>query len=57
MAPQLEEYQSSVAFQQDGAPPHWGIKGGQFLNKRFPNPWIGCDGPISWPPRHPDITT
>ena len=22
----------------------------------FPNRWIGRDGPISWPPRSPDVT-
>ena len=28
----------------------------QFLNETFPDRWIGRDGPISWPPRSPDIT-
>ena len=26
------------------------------LNEVFPNRWIGRGGPISWPPRSPDIT-
>ena len=26
------------------------------LNATFPNRWIGRDGPISWPPRSPDLT-
>ena len=26
------------------------------LNDTFPEKWIGRDGPISWPPRSPDIT-
>ena len=29
---------------------------GQFLNETFPDRWIGKDGPISGPPRSPDIT-
>ena len=27
VAPQLEEFQPWIIFQQDGAPPHWGLKG------------------------------
>ena len=26
------------------------------MNKTFPDRWIGCDGPILWLPRSPDIT-
>jgi hypothetical protein len=26
------------------------------LDKHFPGRWIGRGGPISWPPRSPDIT-
>lgn len=54
--PQLEDMQPNVIFQQDGAPPHWGLAVRDFLNQRFPGRWIGRDGPISWPPRSPDIT-
>ena len=36
--------------------PHWGLRVRQFLNETFPDRWIGRDGPISWPPRLPDIT-
>jgi len=42
--------------QQDGAPPHWGSHVRRFLNAKFPNRWIGRDGPTPWPPRSPDIT-
>ena len=54
--PQLEQYQPLVIFQQDGAPPHWGLVVRQFLNDTFPERWIERDGPIPWPPRFPDIT-
>ena len=56
VSPQLEQYQPQVIFQQDGAPPHWGLKVCQFLNETFPDRWTGCDGPIPWPPCSPDIT-
>jgi hypothetical protein len=26
------------------------------LNRHFPGRWIGRGGPITWPPRSPDIT-
>ena len=56
VTPQLEEFQPYVFFQLDGAPPHWGIKVCEFLDKKFPARWIGRGGPIAWPPRSPDIT-
>ena len=43
-------------FQQDGAPPHWGLIVRNFLNETFPNRWIGRNDPTPWPPRSPDIT-
>ena len=57
VALQLIDFQPTIIFQQDGAPPHWGLHVREFLNKTFPNRWIGRDGPIPWPPRSPDITT
>ena len=45
VALQLEELQH-VLFQQDGAPPHWGVDVRWFLDETFPNRWIGRDGPI-----------
>ena len=56
VAPQLEEFQPWIIFQQDGAPPHWGSHVRWFLDAPFPNRWIGRDGPTPWPPRSPDIT-
>jgi len=55
-APQLEEFQPWVIFQQFGAPPHWGSHVRRFLDATFPNRWIGRVGPTTWPPRSPDIT-
>ena len=56
VAPQLEEFQPWIIFQQNGAPPHWGSHVRRFLDATFPNRWIGRDGPTPWPPRSPDIT-
>ena len=56
VAPQLIDFQPTTIFQQDGAPPHWGLHVREFLNETFPNRWIGRDGPIPWPPHSPDIT-
>ena len=56
VSPQFEQYQPLVIFQQDGAPPYWGLAVRQFLNDTFPDRWIGRDGPILWPPCFPDIT-
>ena len=53
---QLEQYQPQVIFQRGSAPPHWGHEVCQCLNETFPDRWIGCDGPIPWPPRSSDIT-
>ena len=56
MSPQLEQHQPQFIFQQNGALPHWGLQVRQFLNDRFPERWIGRDGPIPWLSRSPDIT-
>lgn len=43
-------------YQQDGAPAHFARQVRQHLDERFPGRWIGRGGPISWPPRSPDLT-
>ena len=53
---QLNDLQPTIIFQQDGAPPYWGLLVRGFLNETFPDRWIGRDGPIPWPPCSPDIT-
>jgi len=56
VAPQLEEFQPWIIFQQDGAPPHWVSDVRRFLDAAFLNRWIGRDGLTPWPTRSPDIT-
>lgn len=43
-------------YQHDGAPPHYTHEVTNFLNRRFPNRWIGRGGPVAWPARSPDLT-
>lgn len=45
-----------IWFQQDGAPPHFGIEVREYLNQTFPGRWIGRRGTIEWPARSPDMT-
>ena len=44
-------------FQQDGAPPHFGINVREYLDEIFAGRWIGRRGTIEWPPRSPDLTS
>ncbi|CAL1261342.1 unnamed protein product [Larinioides sclopetarius] len=41
---------------QDGAPPHFSLSVRKALNGKFPDSWIGSEGPIPWPARSPDLT-
>lgn len=43
-------------FQHDGAPPHNTRAVCEYLNERFPDRWIGNNGPVRWPARSPDLT-
>jgi hypothetical protein len=43
-------------FHQNGAPAHYGEDIRQWLKAIYPGRWIGCGGPIAWPPRSPDLT-
>lgn len=54
--PQIEGLHPDIILQQDGAPPHWGTTVRHALDECFPGRWIGRGGPLSWPPRSPDIT-
>jgi len=42
-------------YQQEGAPAHYTRIVRMFLNQRFPNRWIGRDGPVLWPSKSPDL--
>jgi hypothetical protein len=53
---QAADLQPNIIYQQDGAPPHWSLHVRETIMRTFPDRWIGRDGPISWPPRSPDIT-
>lgn len=46
---------NQLHFQHDGAPAHYGINVRNWLHERLPGRWIGRGGPISWPPRSPDL--
>ncbi|KAJ4438886.1 hypothetical protein ANN_14840 [Periplaneta americana] len=39
----------------DGAPAHFSRTARRYLNRRFPDRWIGRGGPIAWLPRSPDL--
>ncbi|CAM1324679.1 Uncharacterised protein r2_g3343 [Pycnogonum litorale] len=51
-----EEGDYPVYFQQDGAPPHYGLQVRRYLDHQFPEAWIGRRGPVEWPPRSPDLS-
>lgn len=45
----------TIWYQQDGAPPHYGIQVRNYLDFIFENRWIGRRGRIEWPARSPDL--
>jgi hypothetical protein len=57
LVPHLKQHRllSRTWFQQDGASPHWSKTVRAFLDLTFPNRWIGRGGPLTWPPRSPDL--
>ncbi|KAJ4426971.1 hypothetical protein ANN_26770 [Periplaneta americana] len=44
-----------IHFLHDGAPSHFSGTARRYLDRRFPDRWIGRGGPIVWPPRSPDL--
>lgn len=44
-----------MIWQHDGAPQHYTLAVRNFLNRNY-NVWIGRGGPVTWPPRSPDLT-
>ncbi|KAJ4449127.1 hypothetical protein ANN_00522 [Periplaneta americana] len=44
-----------IHFLHDGAPAHFSLTARWYLDRRFPDRWIGRGGPIAWPPRSPDL--
>ncbi|CAL1291614.1 unnamed protein product [Larinioides sclopetarius] len=57
--PQIDDLEtvtgSKIIFMQDGAP-QFSLSVRKVLNGKFPDSWIGRDGPIPWPARSPDLT-
>lgn len=45
----------TMVFQNDGAPCHYATQVRNYLDRMYPNRWIGRNGPIRWPPRSPDL--
>lgn len=45
-----------IWWQQDGAPPHNSQVVTEYLDRTYPNRWIGNKGPIRWPARSPDLS-
>lgn len=43
-------------FQHDGAPAHFSHSVREYLDRTYPDRWIGRGGPVRWPPRSPDLT-
>ncbi|KAJ4432524.1 hypothetical protein ANN_21146 [Periplaneta americana] len=44
-----------IHFLHDGAPAHFSRTARRYLERRFPDRWIGRGGPIAWPPRSLDL--
>lgn len=42
--------QPNVIFQQNGASPHWSLNVHDYLDRAFPQLWIGCDVHTRWLP-------
>jgi hypothetical protein len=64
LVPQLQQagINDIVVLQLDGAPPHFALHMGDYLNETFPKQWIergaeASPAPFAWPPRSPDLTT
>jgi len=46
-----------IWYQHDGAPAHFSQAVRGYLDETYPGRWIGRGGPVSWPPRSPDLTS
>lgn len=45
-----------IRLQQDGASAHTALDTRAFLNRELPDRWVGLHGPLTWPPKSPDLT-
>lgn len=51
------DIRNKMWLQLDGAPPHFSRHVRNYLDRKFPNKWIGRGGPYEFPPRSPDLTS
>lgn len=51
----VEHVRDRIWVQHDGTPAHYRQAVRNFLNEQFNKRWIGRGGPMSWPPRSPDL--
>ncbi|KAG5895857.1 hypothetical protein JTB14_012242 [Gonioctena quinquepunctata] len=51
----IQYRRNSPWFQQDGCGPHNSRIVTDYLNRTFPDSWIGTRGPVAWPARSPDL--
>jgi hypothetical protein len=56
--PQIDDLPNAgdIYLQLDRAPPHYSNLVRVALDDKFPDNWIGRNGPILWPPRSQDLT-
>jgi hypothetical protein len=47
--------QHDMWFEHDGAPAHISAQTQHYLSAQFPDRWLGCGSPVSWPARSPDL--
>ncbi|CAF1096118.1 unnamed protein product [Didymodactylos carnosus] len=52
--PQLKN--KNFYFQHDGAGPHYAVIVREWLDRKFPDRWLGRRGPFDWPARSPDLS-
>ena len=45
----------NMMFMHDGAPAHFSLLVRNYLNNHYGNRWVGRGGPVTWPPRSPDL--
>jgi hypothetical protein len=51
----MYHWRFDMAFQHDGAPVHFSAQTQQHLSTQFPDRWLGCGSPVSWPARSWDL--
>lgn len=52
----LPNLPSNIIFQQYREPWQYSLEARRLPNEKLLDSWIGCEGPISWPPCSPDLS-